>query len=170
MMTAFAKGSTKRLDIIQAYKRLVTPLVGSSATEIQEALTTQWLNAIQPALYTFVRAGIREQVGSRVPERGRWSGLIVIQEVIGLSIFRQACFALVSPVLAADRGEYLHSRMKSMEVSCCVVASSPSLDSMFVFVFLVASRSTATSGPSSSPGKPRPKSDASKTATRSSTV
>ena len=66
-MTAFAKGSTKRLDIIQAYKRLVTPLVGaelftSSATEIREALTTQQLNAIQPALYAFVRAGIREQV------------------------------------------------------------------------------------------------------------
>ena len=44
MMTAFAKGSTKRLNIIQAYKRLVTPLVGaelftSSATEIREALT-----------------------------------------------------------------------------------------------------------------------------------
>ena len=138
MMTAFAKGSTKGLDIIQAYKRLVTPLVGaelftSSATEIREALTTQQLNAIQPALYAFVRAGIRELVGGRVPERGGWSGPVVIQEVIGLSIFRQACFALVSPALAADRGEYLHSRMKSMEVSCRLVASFTCLDPFYFY-------------------------------------
>jgi hypothetical protein len=42
MITAFAKGSIKELEIIEGYKRIVTPLVGaelfsSNANEVREA-------------------------------------------------------------------------------------------------------------------------------------
>jgi hypothetical protein len=120
MITAFAKGSTRELEFIEAYKRIVTPLVGaelftSSSNEVREALTSRRLNEIQPALYLYIRGAIRDQLKDQVPEKG-WSGPLVLQDLLGFSIFRQACFSLVSPALASVHGEYLWPRMKSMEV------------------------------------------------------
>jgi hypothetical protein len=87
----------------------------------------QRLNEIQPALYLYIRGAIRDRVKDKVPETG-WSGPIVLQELLSYSIFRQACFSLVSPTLASVHGEYLYSRMKSMEVS-----------NMCLFIYILSS-------------------------------
>lgn len=143
MITAFAKGSTKELEIIEGYKRIVTPLVGaelfsSNANEVREALTSHRLNEIQPALYLYIRGAIRDQVKDRVPAKG-WSGPIVLQELLSFSIFRQACFSLVSPTLASVHGEYLFNRMKSMEVGhSLVIANRLSLTSFFTRLTVIS--------------------------------
>ncbi|KDQ56865.1 hypothetical protein JAAARDRAFT_59091 [Jaapia argillacea MUCL 33604] len=122
MITAFAKGSTKELEIFEGYKRIVTPLVGvelfsSNANEVREALTSNRLNTIQPGLYLYIRSAIREDLKDRVPEFGTgWSEPMALQPLMTLSIFRMACFSLVSPTLAINHSDYLAKRMKSMEV------------------------------------------------------
>ena len=121
MITAFAKGSTKELDIIEGYKHILTPLIGvelfsSNADEVREALTSHCLNGIQLALYLYIRSAIRNRVKDSVPEKG-WSGPLVLQELVSYSVFHQACFSLVSPTLASVHGEYIYSRMKYIEVS-----------------------------------------------------
>jgi hypothetical protein len=127
MITAFAKGSTQELDIMEAYKKIFTPPVGaelfsSNANEVREALTTHRLNYIQPALYQYIRSDILSRTRDLVPETG-WSGPIVLQELLSISIFRQACFSLVSPTMASVHGEYLFKRMKSMDVSHTLYAN-----------------------------------------------
>ncbi|KAB5591094.1 hypothetical protein CTheo_5477 [Ceratobasidium theobromae] len=123
MITAFAKGSTKELEIIEGYKRIVTPLVGaelfsSNANEVREALTTQRLNQIQAALYVYIRDSIRDELKDTVPKLGGgWSQPLALQPLMSLSIFRMACFSLVSPTLAKVHSGYIQERMKSMEVN-----------------------------------------------------
>jgi hypothetical protein len=121
MITAFAKGSTKELDVIEGYKRIVTPLVGaelfsSNADEVREALTSRRLDGIQPALYLYTRSVIRDQVKDSVPEKG-WSGPIVLQDLVSYAVFHQVCFSLVSPTLASVHGRYIYDRVKVMAVS-----------------------------------------------------
>jgi hypothetical protein len=125
MITAFAKGSTRELEIIEGYKRIVTPLVGaelfsSNANEVREALTTQRLNQIQAALYVYIRDSIRDELKNVVPELGAgWSEPMALQPLLSLSIFRMACFSLVSPTLATVHSGYIQERMKSMEA--CII-------------------------------------------------
>ena len=119
MITAFAKGSTKELEIIERYKRIVTPLVGaelfsSNANEVREALTSNRLNHMQPALYLYIREQVRNELKHIVPEcGGGWSEPIALQPLLSISIFRMACFSLVSPALAKTQAGYLQERMKS---------------------------------------------------------
>ncbi|CAE6534468.1 unnamed protein product [Rhizoctonia solani] len=123
MITAFAKGSNRELEIIEGYKRIVTPLVGaelfsSNASEVREALTTQRLNQIQTALYVYIRDSIRGELEDRVPPLGQgWSQPMALQPLMSLSIFRMACFSLVSPTLAKVHSGYIQERMRSMEVN-----------------------------------------------------
>ena len=168
MITAFAKGSIKELEIIEGYKRIVTPLVGaelfsSNANEVREALTNQRLNEIQPVLYLYIRGAIRDQAKDKVPETG-WSGPIVLQEFLGYAILRQACFSLVSPTLASVYGEYLYTRMKSMEVSnmCLFILYT----FLFCLVGASSSRSTAISAVFLSLGKHKRRNVVSKIVTK----
>ena len=75
------------------------------------------MNQIQAGLYVYIRDSIRAELKDTVPEFGQgWSKPMAIQPLLSLSIFRMACFALVSPTLAKVHSGYIQERMKAMEV------------------------------------------------------
>ncbi|KDQ16090.1 hypothetical protein BOTBODRAFT_186783 [Botryobasidium botryosum FD-172 SS1] len=119
-ITAFAKGSTRGLDSVAAYKRVVEPVAGqelflSNLGEVQEALDIRRLDNIQPALFQFTRTHIRQTLRDRVPSSG-WSDTIALQSFMNASIFRMVCFCLLSPEVAISDGDYISERMLAMDL------------------------------------------------------
>ncbi|KDQ16091.1 hypothetical protein BOTBODRAFT_54212 [Botryobasidium botryosum FD-172 SS1] len=119
-ITAFAKGSTRDLDNVGGYKRVVEPVAGqelfmSNLGEVQEALDIRRLDKIQPALFQFIRTHIRQTLRDRVPSAG-WSDTIALQSFMNASIFRMVCFCLLSPEVAVNDGDFISERMLAMDL------------------------------------------------------
>ncbi|KDQ08478.1 hypothetical protein BOTBODRAFT_59332 [Botryobasidium botryosum FD-172 SS1] len=119
-ITAFAKGSTRDLDNVKGYKRVVEPVAGqelfvSNLGEVQEALDVRRLDKMQPALFHFIRTSIHQSLRDHVPPTG-WSNVITLQSFIKPSIFRMVCFCLLPSEAAVKDGDFLSEKMLAMDL------------------------------------------------------